>query len=328
MNHAILYRNGKVQKEGRGLSFFYFAPSSSIVSIPLESQDFPFIFQEISRDFQEIYIQGQITFKVRDPRKLAEILDFTVDPKGNYLKEDPEKLEQRIIHEAQTAATGFLRQLSLKEALHNQQATEEHLRIQLQHSEAVQMLGVEILGVNVLSIKPNPEMARALEAQTREALQQEADQAIYERRNFAVEQERKIKESELNTEIAIEEKQKQIAEKLMETDTVKQKNRQKLREMELEADIQLEDQKQRLVDMRIENERKEADAKQYYLNASLQPFKSLDWKTLMAIRSGGSDAQDNIALAFRELAENAGKIGSLNISPDLLDSMIKSQNRS
>ena len=65
-------------------------------------------------------------------------------------------------------------------------------------------------------------MARALEAQTRESLQKEADQAVYERRNFAVEQERIIKESELNTEIAVEEKQKQIVEKKMETDVVKQ----------------------------------------------------------------------------------------------------------
>ena len=64
-------------------------------------------------------------------------------------------------------------------------------------------------------------MTRALETETREMLQQEADQAIYGRRNFAVEQERKIKESELNTEIAVEEKQKQIAEKKMESDVQK-----------------------------------------------------------------------------------------------------------
>ena len=49
-----------------------------------------------------------------------------------------------------------------------------------------------------------------------EALQQEADEAIYARRKFAVEQERTIKETELNTEVAVEEKQKQIAQKKME----------------------------------------------------------------------------------------------------------------
>ena len=68
----------------------------------------------------------------------------------------------------------------------------------------------------MLNISADPEMQRALEAKTREALQKDADQAIFDRRNFAVEQERKIKESELNTEIALEEKQKQIVQKQME----------------------------------------------------------------------------------------------------------------
>jgi len=34
---------------------------------------------------------------------------------------------------------------------------------------------------------------------------------------------------------------------------------------------------------------------------------------------------DNIAFAFRELAENSSKIGSLNITPDLLETVIKNQ---
>ena len=43
----------------------------------------------------------------------------------------------------------------------------------------------------------------------------------------------------------------------------------------------------------------------------------------MAIAPGGGDAKTMIALAFRELAENASKIGELNISPDLLGKLLK-----
>src|SRR5690554_6993436 len=118
------------------------------------------------------------------------------------------------------------------------------------------MLGIEVLGANILAIQATPEMARALETETRENLQQEADQAIYERRNFAVEQERRIKESELNTEIAVEEKQKQIAEKKMESEIQKTENDRKLREMKLEADIA------------VENQRKQLDRKSTRLNSS------------------------------------------------------------
>ena len=59
-----------------------------------------------------------------------------------------------------------------------------------------------VTNINILSILPNKETARALEAETRENILREADDAVYKRRNAAVEQERKIKENELNTQIA------------------------------------------------------------------------------------------------------------------------------
>jgi hypothetical protein len=39
------------------------------------------------------------------------------------------------------------------------------------------------------------------------------------------------------------------------------------------------------------------------------------------------DPRFNIALAFRELAGNADKIGNLNISPDLLESILHDSGR-
>ena len=325
MNYVIHYKNGQVVKEGRGLSFFYFAPKTSIVSIPLQSNDLQFVFNETTKDYQEVSIQGQITYKVNEPKQLAETLDFTVDSRGSYVKRDFEKIQQRIINEAQTASASIIQRLNIKESLRQLKEIETEIIEKVQKSKTVKMLGLEILSVNVLGVTPNPEMARALEAQTRESLQKEADQAIYERRNFAVEQERMIKESELNTEIAIEEKQKQISEKQMETDVVKQENAQKLKEMEMLADIKLEEQKEKLIDLKVENEKKEADVKEYVLNASLKPYNEVDWRTLMAINSSGIDARDNIAIAFRELAENTEKIGNLNITPELLDTLIAKQ---
>lgn len=325
MNYVIHYKNGNIKKEGRGLSFFYFSPNSSIVSIPVTSNDFQFVFKETTKDYQEITLQGQVTYKIVQPKQLAETLDFTVNSKKQYLKSDYEKIQQRIINEAQTASASIIQRLNLKEALRQFEEIESEIFTSIQKSKSVQMLGLEILSVNVLGVTPNPEMARALEAQTRESLQKEADQAVYERRNFAVEQERIIKESELNTEIAVEEKQKQIVEKKMETDVVKQENVQKLKEMNMTSSISLEEQKKELIDIQVTNEKKEADVKEYVLNANLKPYKELDWKTLMAISNNGNDPSNNIALAFRELAENADKIGNLNISPDLLESIVKSK---
>lgn len=322
MTYVLHFKNGNIAKEGRGLSFFYFAPNSSIAAIPMGSNDLPFIFNENTFDYQTVKIQGQISYKITDPKALSNTLDFTVNEAGVYKKNDIEKLNQRIINLAQTSTSSFIHEISLKDAIRSAKKIEGNILEGLRLSETIQTMGIEILGVNILAVQTNPEMARALETETREKLQQQADEAIYERRNFAVEQERKIKESELNTEIAVEEKQKQIEEKRMETEVQQEENKRILREMKIAADISVENQRKQLIGQKTENDRKEAETQGFIVEASLQPYKGMDWKILSAL-SGHQDARSNIALAFRELAENAGKIGNLNISPDLLENLLK-----
>lgn len=324
MTYVLHFKSGKVKKKGRGLSFFYFEPNSSIVAIPMGSNDLPFIFNESTNDYQTVSIQGQISYKIEDPKKLAGVLDFTVDSKGEYKKNDIEKLNQRIINEAQTSTSSFIHSIKLKDAIRSAKKIETEILEGLKLSSAINIIGIEILGVNILSVKATPEMTKALETETREKIQQDADLAIYERRNFAVEQERKIKETELNTEIAVEEKQKQIARKKMETDVQKAENDRKLREMNIEADIAIENQRQQLIKQKSTNNKEEAETQGYVLETILKPYKDIDWKLLTALNNN-PDPKFNISLAFRELAENADKIGNLNISPDLLDTLLKEQ---
>lgn len=321
MTYVIHFRNGQVARKGRGLAFFYFSPISSIAAIPLGSNDLPFIFEESTHDYQSISIQGQVTYKITNPEQLAELLDFTVNGNGVYKKNDLEKLNQRLINGAQTATSAFIHELGLKDAMRAAQTIEAKITQGLQASAAIAILGIEVLAVNILAIKATPEMARALETETRERLSAEADEAIYARRNFAVEQERKIKESELNTEIALEEKKKQIDEKRMETEVQKAANDRKLREMHIQADIAIENQRKHLIEQKAANEMKEADANGYVLATTLKPYQDMDWKLLTALNNN-PDPKFSIALAFRELADNAQKIGNLNISPELLASML------
>lgn len=321
MTYVLHYKNGSIKREGRGLSFFYFAPNSSIVAIPMGSNDLPFIFRESTNDYQTVNIQGQISYKISNPKMLADVLNFTVDDNGLYRRNDIEKLNQRIINEAQTATSSFIHETKLKDAIRSAKPIEERILNGLKASQAIGMLGIEILGANILGIQATPEMERALETETREKLQQEADQAIYERRNFAVEQEQKIKESELNTEIAVEEKQKQIAEKKMESEVLKTENERKLREMKLAADIAVEDQRRQYIERKTANDQKEAETQGYVIETTLKPYRDIDWKILTALNNN-SDPKFNISLAFRQLAENAEKIGNLNISPNLLGSIL------
>src|SRR6185503_12905991 len=301
--YVLEYRNGVVRREGAGLSFFYFAPRTTIVAVPLASTDAPFAFTEVTADFQTVTLQGQMTYRVADPRKLAALLDYSADAAGEHRSDDPDKLTERLVHAAQIATRSVTQRMTLREVLVGGEAIGPKVLAQLRAADAVTGLGVEILDLVLLSLKATPEMAKALEAAAREALQRSADEAIYARRNAAVEQERRIKESELNTEIAVEEKRRQI------------------RETQMAADIAVEEQRASLIDRRVENDRKDADVRAYALAATLAPVRDVDWRTLM-VATGGVDAGKVIAMAFQELAGNAQKIGELNVTPDLLRTLV------
>lgn len=302
--HVIQYVNGHVVREGPGLSFFYYAPHSTIVKVPLASVDVPFIFNEVTADFQDVTLQGQLTYRVVDPKKLSLLLDFSVGVTGRYTSEDPKKLDDRLVNFTQVIASAITHRMKLRDMLGAHDAVVNEVMQSLKASPSVAMLGVEVMSLALTSIKPSPETAKALEAEAREAILRTADAAVYARRNAAVAQERLIKESELNTEMAVEEKRRQM------------------REAQMKAEIALEEQRAALVDERVANDRKDADAKAYDLTAMLAPLKNVDPRTLMALNAGSMDARQSIAMAFRELAENATKIKTLNISPDLLGELL------
>jgi len=82
------------------------------------------------------------------------------------------------------------------------------------------------------------------------------------------------------------------------------------------------------MDQRVENERKESDSRAYALESTLKPIRGMDWRTLLMLFNQGADPRAMIAMAFQELATNAQKIGELNISPDLLNSLVGSRQAS
>jgi regulator of protease activity HflC (stomatin/prohibitin superfamily) len=321
--YLIQYTGGTIKREGTGLAFFYYAPTTSLVAVPISSVDTPFIFKEVTADFQEVTIQGQVTYRIAEPKRIAELMNFTLDAMGkNYVAEDPQKLPQRLLATIQVLTRAEVQNLPLRSSIQASDSLVHSVLSGLRTSEAVTALGLEILGLSVLAIKPTTETARALEAEMREQLLREADQAIYARRNAAVEQERAIKENELNTEVAIENKRRQIREAQMEAERAVQEKKQAMQKAELASQIDLEAKRQELVTLSAQNTREEADAKAYASEAMLRPLAALDPKVLQALASTGMEPRQLIAMAFRDLSENAAKIGELNVSPDLLQTLL------
>lgn len=322
--HVFKIKNGKVVKEGKGISFWFYTPSTSIVQIPIESKSAPFIFDELTEDFQTVTVQGEIIFRIGEPEKIKEQVNFSIDNKTlTYNSDDPAKINQRIINVVKTVVKKEIARLSLREAIRAAETIASSIMSLVSEHEYLTSLGIQVTAINILAILPSKETARALEAETRENILKEADDATYNRRNAAVEQERKIRENELNTEIAVEQKQRQIRETQMEAErSIKEKERQLAAE-EMSFKINQEEENKKLVALAVENKNAEAEARAYAIKSVLEAFKASRPEVISALAAAGMRPEQLIANAFAGIANNADKIGELNISPELLQSIIK-----
>jgi hypothetical protein len=195
----------------------------------------------------------------------------------------------------------------------------------LKNSEELRSLGLEILGFSILAIRPNKETARALEAEVREQILKGADDATYARRNSALEQERKIKENELNTEIAVENKRRQIREAQMDDERAVQERQHSLLKADLQFQIEQEMSKKNLVELKTENDKLESNAKSYAIATVMKALENVQPYVLEAISVSGMNPQQLIAAAFRGISEKADKIGQLNVTPDLLQDLMRKE---
>lgn len=304
--YVIVFRGGEVKREGPGLAFWYFAPSTTLVAVPVGSSEAFFIFEEVTRDYQQVTIQGQVTYRISDPNKASALLNYTLDGRGaRYVSQDPEKLQQRVVTAVNVLAKSRVQDLSLRDAMTAGDRLVGEIREELATRPEIESLGLEILGLSILAIKPTPDTARALEAGTREQLLKEADDAIFSRRNASVEHERAIKENELRTEQAVQEK-RHLIEK---ADTAHR--------------ISEEESRRSLVELEAANARTSADARAYSLEAVIKALSGSDPKLVQSLVQSRMKPDALVAAAMTEFAANAEKIGELNLSPELLHELLK-----
>jgi hypothetical protein len=310
--YLIQYRDGAAIREGAGLSFFYFAPNSSLVAVPIASKEQGFIFEQVTGDFQSVTVQGEVAYRVAEPGKLAAMLDYSLKADGRgYQSDDPEKLPQRVISVAEVLSKDIVKKLRLRNAVQAADLIAEGVSAGLRTHPVISALGLQVLGVAIHAVKPTPETTRALEAETREAILKAADDAVYSRRNAAVENERSIRKSELDTEIAVEEKRRDIQQKKHEA-----------RHAAMEADVALEERRKDFVTRNAENTRTLAEADAHRLVAVMKAMDKADPRIVQALAAAGMQPSQLIAQAFGGIADKAERIGQLNVSPDLLQALL------
>lgn len=316
--------NGHVKSQGQGLSFWYNSATTSIAALPLSAQETPFIFNFQTADFQSLRVQGQLSFQVSAPEKTAGVLNFVLNRDGKtYATDDPMKLNDRIVRAAQTIIQAEIQSTPLRRALLLSQSLVALVQSRLSQQAALEALGITILDFSVTAITPTPETARALEAEARESLLKEADDAIYARRKSSVEQERTIKEAELETALSVQKKEQQIEESRLENERALLREQAAMAQERLAAEIGEEQQRQTLVSLSADNQRVQSDADAYAIETKMKAYRELPVENLKALALSRMAPEQLMAMAFESLAQNAGKIGELNIAPDMFSQMMK-----
>lgn len=321
--HLMQFRSGKLVREGAGQSFFYYAPTSTLVAVPMTSQDRPFMLSLVTADFQAVTVQGQVTYRIGDPQRTAALMDFSLARDGQaYQSEDSKRLGDRVAMQVEVIVQQAVQALDLKQALRASALIARTAHKELVAQPEIAALGLEVLGVSVQAVKPTPDIARALEAEARESNLRAADDAVYARRMSAVENERAIRQNELDTDVAVEKKKQQIREAQLEAQATQMRKENELRAEQLSADIEQETRRKEFVDGQAQNSRTLADAEAYRVAAVMAAFEKADPRVVQAIAATGMQPGQLIAQAFGGIAERAERIGQLNMSPDLLQSLM------
>lgn len=296
-NHVIRFRRGKVKQSGRGLVFWFAPQAASIVEIPVDDREMTLFLRCRSHDFQAISVQGSIGWHVVDPQRLAERIDFSIDlTTGKPQREPIEAIEARIAGIANQALLQTLGEASVQALLDAgpgplRQTLEEALSGNANLTE----IGIAVTSVRLANLAPSSELERALQTPTFEALQEKADQAMFQRRAFAVEKERAIAENELQTKIELARRQKELIAK--EADNALGKARAVAETRKIEAGAEADSIGQILM------ARTEAEAARVAIYRDLSPAMLL-------------------GLASQKLAETLETVEHFNVSPDLMAAAI------
>ena len=214
-DHIIRFRNGQQKQSGPGVAFWFTPMSTAIAKVPVDVRELPFLIQGKTNDFQDITIQGQIAYRVIDPETLSTLIDFSINLRsGYYIKEPLDQVANLLIGSAQQTAVTHLASRAIREALNAGAGTvRSELNEAFARNNTIAEMGIDVLDVQVNDVRPNSDLQKALQTPTREQLQQQADEAAFERPAMAVENERAIAENELNNKIELAKRENALIDK-------------------------------------------------------------------------------------------------------------------
>lgn len=313
------YRNGRLARKGPGLSYWFTPLSAAIAQVPIEDNETTLVLRERTKDLQEVAVQLTVVYRFADPEKAAVRSNFTIGlDDGQWVEKPLDRIDAFWSQRVREPVRLALASITLEDAVRaGIGAVRAAVVDSLKGDTEVPAMGVMVVGVAVIGVAPAPELVKAMETPTREAIQQRADQAVFERRAMAVEKERAIKENELSTQIELARRQDEL---------IQRQNSNKVREIEGKAQAER---------MRVQSEQEIAKmaAEGYARDIRTRGEGDADARRAMmtveaASESAKAHAYDGVrteviwALAAKQLATKLDKIDHVTLTPDTFGPML------
>ena len=198
-DYVMAVKNGKTVKKGSGLTLLYNDFYTSILVAPTMAFDGAFAFDDlVTADYQTVCVQGAVTYIIDDYERAVKMADFAYE--RTYKAKQVAAMNlfcKRINNVIKAIVISETGNREVRAIIKQADDMADFLTEALKKDETLATLGVKILAVNILGITAKPETRKALEAAAREEILKEQDDAIYKRRNAAIEQERIIKKTSL-----------------------------------------------------------------------------------------------------------------------------------
>lgn len=302
--HIRALRRGKVVRDGAGLAFWFRPLTAAMSEVPLDDRELPLLFHARTADFQDVTVQATVTYRVVDPALAAQRIDFAIATDTGRWRGTPlEQVAALLTESAQQHGLDLLARTTLTVALIDGiSAVRERMSTGLAADTRLAETGIEVIGVRVVAIRPEPDVERALQTPTREQVQQDADKATFERRAMAVERERAIGENELQTKIELARREEELVAQNGANDRLKTQESWAADAIATEAKARRE---VALAEAQAQAARLVGEAEAAAEAARLAAYGDLSEATLLG-------------LALKELAVNLPKVEHLVLTPDLL----------
>jgi len=158
--YTLKYVQGRIVKEGRGLSLVHSPIRSTVMSVPMAPTRRTFKFVEISSDMHDVTLSGDVMFSISNPKKAGLAFGF-----GNSERDAIPSMDEagRCVESVlRDIMRDELQRMTVEEAIKAKPTLGRTLLVRSKHSHALRRYGLQVLNVFVHGLEAPNEAVNAL----------------------------------------------------------------------------------------------------------------------------------------------------------------------